>query len=178
MLRSQKWEKSPFGFFKFYLRLKCIIHLKIKLILYTEDYISFRKIFLMKKILSFLMLLSFLIIGLSHNSMMVFAWDIFDWSTNNLLCCHTNQVKNDSTPQCSDSCCSEQNIDHWASTVVRTEEKVLKIWIGDIILDSCIFSVEWFTNKYFSFTASPPIFERKIKNYSYSGLIKIIKSNT
>jgi hypothetical protein len=95
--------------------------------------------------------------------------------TDSQLCCDYD----DWWDKCLDTCCAESNIDHWISLINTTvSKKILKVVFNKSNID--IFSTSWYSisNKSLINKVSPPYFDREISNYSYSNLVKIIKSNT
>lgn len=140
----------------------------------------------MKKLLSFFVILSILIISNFHNSVMAFCED---WNCETSMsdmqdsmdssCCWHKEIKKE-TKKCNSDCCYSDT-DNSSSIYVaklETKEKVVKI----ILKNQSFLFVESnfdFSNKNILKLNSPPWFQDKIsKNYAYHNLIKIIKSNT
>lgn len=107
--------------------------------------------------------------------MMIFASNsniVTDSIINTCCVNYNNETK------CSDLCCIEQYIDYSISLMNNSfSKKELKINIDKKIdfKNEIFFS---FNNKSLIKKTSPPILKRKINNYSYISLVKIIKSNT
>ena len=132
----------------------------------------------MKKLLSSFILLLFTFVVFSGNTMMVFAVEEMDISMN---------MEMKSIWWCSDEdkelynheCCYESG---WISSIsiwsnIREENKKIKIKIKSFI-DIFSFSLKLYENKNLTKITSPPNQVRKVRNYSYTDLTKIIKSNT
>lgn len=138
----------------------------------------------MKKLFSFFTLLIFTLIVFSQNTMMSFAMQKMDMKVemivmennkNSSLYCN----ESNSNEHCNHDCCYESA---WLSNmplsnIIRENSKKLKIKINNLV-DIFTFSLKSFDNKNLVKITSPPNKARKIKNYSYIELIKIIKSNT
>ena len=135
----------------------------------------------MKKIFSLLTLFTFSFIGFFHNSMMTFALknnyiEKNIWKSIN--CCNANNnIKGEW--KCFDSCCIWLEIDYLILSANNNfEKKVFKIVKNYNVLAKNIWEKYFIKNKSLVKKTSPPYFERKIINYSYHTLIKIVKSNT
>lgn len=138
----------------------------------------------MKKLFSFFTLLVFIIIAFFGNSMISFAMQEMgdmkmEMSMNDSMkkdCCSWNE---DTKQDCNHECCYESwNIQEKSIlSSSREENKKIKIKIKSFI-DIFSFSLKSFEDKKLTKITSPPDKERKVKNYSYKDLTKIIKSNT
>lgn len=94
----------------------------------------------------------------------------------NTNCC---LEKNEDNNWCNHSCCISWNSD-FQNIILNNhnfEEKILKIKLISFI-DIFAESSHFFENKILIRKTSPPNLDNKIKYYSYSDLVKIIKSNT
>lgn len=137
----------------------------------------------MKKIFSFFTLLIFIVVGFVTNPMMSFAMqdmsDMKMWIDVNMEndCC--SEDENFSEIPCKHDCCYESKwlLELSVVTTTRENDKKVKIKIKSLI-DIFSFPLKLHENKSLTKITSPPNRIRKIKNYSYSNLIKIIKSNT
>ena len=132
----------------------------------------------MKKLFSFFTLLIFIIVGFLHNSMMSFAMQSnmhkeMMWNMK-MHCCDDVDSNN-----CEHSCYFSWNSDFKIITLNNTnfQKKILKIKIINFY-DIFWKSSEFLENKNLINNTSPPNLQNKIKYYSYSDLVKIIKSNT
>ncbi len=129
----------------------------------------------MKNIFSFFVLILFLLLPFFHSSAIFFGMQKMDtktWIESKLWCCENK--KNISL--CKHKCCYESNNKLIPfSNNYREESKKLKFshydWLSDFDI---IFSPN---EKFFKYFLNPHL-KRKIKNYSYLSLVKIIKSNT
>lgn len=87
---------------------------------------------------------------------------------------HNNNDQHNKQPVCSLIIDNNQNI-QWKSENISLKSPEVKQLISfDFYTQD--FNVNYFTQNLH--ISSPPFFDREIKNYNYSTLIKIIKSNT
>ena len=129
---------------------------------------------LLKKLSTFFVLLAFIFIGFFHNSMMAFAMQNNMWAKMWMM---QMNCKHSETNSCKKSC---HSLDiKVKSTFINSnnDEKVLKIKLTSLI-DIFSVSSKFLENKNLIKNTSPPNLNKKIKYYSYSDLVKIIKSNT
>lgn len=89
-------------------------------------------------------------------------------------CCYDIDLNN-----CNHFCCVSWDSDFQVITLNNNnfQKKILKIKITNFY-DIFWKSTEFLENKNLLNKTSPPNFKSNIKNYSYSDLVKIIKSNT
>jgi len=99
-------------------------------------------------------------------------------SSNFQTNCCDNKVLEQDNSDCNHECCfkSKWFIVSSVSNISNWNNKIQKINFINFI-DIYAISLNSFSNKNLVKKTSPPLFNRKIKNYSYSNLIKIIKSN-
>ena len=140
----------------------------------------------MKKLFSFFTLLIFIIIAFFQNPVMSFAMQNMDMSDMEMEMSMNDNMKKDccsgneeSKQDCNHECCYESA---WLTEVsilnsTREENKKIKIKIKSLI-DIFSLSLKLHENKKLTKITSPPNKIRKVKNYSYIDLTKIIKSNT
>lgn len=106
--------------------------------------------------------------------MMIFAAD-YSGITNKgeeKLCYIFNEIEE----KCIESCNEELIIEHWFLNLNNNlKKKNFKVWNCISLID---INVSYWIQNYLLLNNVPPDFDRKIINYSYSTLIKIIKSNT
>ena len=138
----------------------------------------------MKKLFSFFTLFVFTLIAFFWNTMMSFAMQkdmniemkMDEWAMSG--CCDDDS--DEGSQECSHECCVSQADflpkfvgNQWS----RETNKKIKIylWVG-IDIFSLPFHI--FENIKLVKITSPPYWGRDIKNYTYSDLTKIIKSNT
>ena len=108
-------------------------------------------------------MMSFAIQNWMHNKVM---WD--------MQCCD----KSDEWKKCNAKCCYSSNIEINPILLNSSNDKIiLKIKLISFI-NIFYSSSKFLENKNLIKTNSPPNIENKIKFYSYSDLVKIIKSNT
>ena len=129
-----------------------------------------------KKIITFFVLLVFLFIGFIHNSMMAFAMSqniSHGLSNHKIKYSNCSNKNTNSKKECNNIVNIDKNLNSYK------EFKFLSIKIT-LFTFSSIFTVNFseFKNKNLYKIHSPPNYKRKIKFYSYSNLVKIIKSNT
>ncbi len=131
----------------------------------------------MKKIITFLLLFFILIIGNLYSSMMSFAMQTemhkqMMWKMK-MDCCDDLEKDN----WCND-CCILADTDLNSNNInLSNYKKILKIKLISFV-DIFSTSSNFLENKNLIKNTSPPNYKQKIKFYSYSDLIKIIKSNT
>jgi hypothetical protein len=90
-----------------------------------------------------------------------------------MKCCDYSKENN-----CNDSCCISSVTDLWINLInLDNSKKILKVKLISFI-NIFDFSSKFLENKNLLKTNSPPFLDKKIKYYSYSDLVKIIKSNT
>jgi hypothetical protein len=135
----------------------------------------------MKKFISFLTLLSFLIIGFIHNSVIIFASNISKqrvFNSESVACC-SFQSKTTWWAECVKNCCLEQWIDHWiGSSGNRVIKKKWKMLLVPFVMDYSSVSLFSFSHKNLVKTTSPPQKKYKSENYAYYTLIWIVQSTT
>lgn len=133
----------------------------------------------MKKILSFLELIIYIIIAIFGNSMIFFPVHAgkMEMTIINKDCIEYNKNNTTSDP-CNHSCCYKSSNDVYLLSDVSNlqNNNISKIKIKHF--DILIFSQPSFENKNLVKIVSPPYFYREIKYYWYKDLIKITKSNT
>jgi len=124
----------------------------------------------MKKFFSLIIAFIFIFIGF-HNSMMSFAMDKNMQNMQNNDCCLSSDDS-----WCLELCCwldSEvKNLNTYSNNILN--KKIFKMWKNFFPKKENFI----FKNKKFSKNISPPNFDRNIKYYWYSDLVRIIKSNT
>lgn len=136
----------------------------------------------MRKIITSFILLIYLTIAFFQNSMVTFAMQENFTSHMNLIeaecCVDTDLGTEQNQSDCDHECCFEskwfifQNVINLSNSNLKIEKTKIKNYVD--IFDLSNIRIE---NKNLVNKTSPPIFCRELKNYSYSSLIKIIKSN-
>lgn len=136
----------------------------------------------MKKKYSFLVLGLFFIILFFQNFMISFADTKINHKEMETNMHHTNiedcfWEQDTDTKDCNHECCYTSN--KWVNInfyQIKREKKEKNKYKNYLII-SIVFTKK-VENKNLIKITSPPYYKRKVKNYSYSQLIKIIKSNT
>ena len=129
----------------------------------------------MKFIVSLFTLLIFFIIGFIHNPMMSFAMSNSSmmWMSDTMNCM---DAENNDMKIC---CSSTSNFIKYSSINVNNIKTISKYKVFSFNnIDFLWVNLFSFENSNLIKKTSPPLLERKISNYSYTTLVKIIKSNT
>lgn len=129
----------------------------------------------MKKIINIILFIIYFFSFVSHNTIMAFT-DMSNHHniSNNLTNLTHNNDQHNKQPVCSIIVDNNQNI-QWKTenTFLKSPEIKQPISFDFYTPD---FSINYFTQNID--IPSPPFFNKDIKNYNYTTLIKIIKSNT
>lgn len=139
----------------------------------------------MKKLFSFLVLSWFLIILFFQSFMMTFATGKMSHREMNSSVHHSNieeclwekYLDDKENQDCEHQCCYQSST-AWNFNIVQPKRESKEQLKYKNYIDIFTLSVASTENKSLVHIHSPPYLSRKIKNYAYIHLIKIIKSNT
>lgn len=128
----------------------------------------------MKKIINIILFIIYFFSFVSHNTIMAFTDMSNHHNISNNLTNLTHNDNHQKQPVCSIIVDNNQNI-QWKTenTFLKSPEIKQPISFDFYTPD---FSINYFTQNID--IPSPPFFNKDIKNYNYTTLIKIIKSNT
>lgn len=129
----------------------------------------------MKKILTFFTFIIYLFSFISHNSVMALSHNqnLVNHSISNNLIKFTHDKNHNWVPECSLIVDFDQNIHFNSDNLLKKD--TIKI---NYDFEYISFTPNFKINTNYLKINSPPYLQNDIKNYNYSQLIKIIKSNT